>query len=155
VDTSGPALRAAAEAGVFLLKPSLNELSGQASRPLGSEREIAAAARQLLDAGPNHAVPVSVAAEGALLVGADEPVVRICPPAVRAVSAIGAGDSLVAGMVLALDRGEGLVDAARFGVAAGTATTISSGHSLCRAEDVDRILPEMYAQPLPVLSGTP
>ncbi len=153
VDTSGPALGAAARTGVYLLKPSVNELSGHAGHPLSAESEIADAARQLLGAGPNHAVLVSLAAEGAVLVTADEPVVRISPPAVRAVSAIGAGDSLVGGMVLALERGQGLVEAARYGVAAGTAATVSSGHSLCHPEDVDRILPDVYIRPLPVLTG--
>src|SRR5262249_45206256 len=108
---------------------------------------------ELLGAGPNHAVLVSLAVEGALLVRADEPVVRIYPPAVRAVSAIGAGDSLVGGLVLALERGNDLVDAARYGVAAGTAATISSGHSLCDPNDVDRILRDVYTRSLPALTG--
>ncbi|HEY1281753.1 MAG TPA: PfkB family carbohydrate kinase, partial [Acidimicrobiales bacterium] len=99
------------------------------------------------------AVLVSLAAKGALLVRADEPAVRISPPAVRALSAIGAGDSLVGGLVLALERGHDLVAAARYGVAAGTAATISSGHGLCRPADVDRILPDVSARSLPVLSG--
>jgi 6-phosphofructokinase 2 len=155
VDTSGPALSAAARTGVYLLKPSVNELSGHAERPLTTDGEITNAALRLLDAGPNQAVLVSLAAAGALLVRVDEPPVRICPPAVRAISAIGAGDSLVGGLVLALERGEDVVEAARYGVAAGTAATVASGHTLSHPEDVDRILPDVLTRPLPVLAGIP
>jgi 6-phosphofructokinase 2 len=154
VDTSGPALAAAARTGVYLLKPSVNELRAYAGGELATDAEIAAAARLLLDAGPNHAVLVSLAAEGALLVRAEEPAVRICPPAVRAVSAIGAGDSLVGALVLALEHGHDLVEAARRGVAAGTAAAISVGHGLCRREDVDRILPEVYLRSLTALADS-
>ena len=153
VDTSGPALGDSARTGVYLLKPSVNELRLHAGRELTTDVEVADAARRLLEAGPNHAVLVSVAAEGALLVRGDEPPVRICPPAVRPISAIGAGDSLVGGMVLALERGHDVLEAARYGVAAGTAATISSGHGLCHPADVDRILPDVYTRPLPVLAG--
>jgi 6-phosphofructokinase 2 len=153
VDTSGPALGDAARSGVYLLKPSVNELRAHVGHEVTTDAEIGDAARQLLAAGPNHAVLVSLAAEGALLVRADGPAVRICPPAVRAVSAIGAGDSLVGGLVLALERGQDLLEAARHGVAAGTAATVSSGHGLCHPADVDRILPDVYSRSLPVLTG--
>jgi 6-phosphofructokinase 2 len=153
VDTSGPALGEAAQDGVFLLKPSVNELRGHAGHDLTTEVEIADAAQQLLQLGPTDAVLVSLAAHGALLVRTGMPPARICAPAVRAVSAIGAGDSLVGGLVLALERGNDLLEAARHGVAAGTATAISSGHALCRQADVDRLLPEVYTRSLTDLAA--
>ena len=54
VDTSGDALAALAGVGVFVLKPSLNELSGHAGRRLASIGEIVDAAEDLRRAGPNH-----------------------------------------------------------------------------------------------------
>jgi 6-phosphofructokinase 2 len=153
VDTTGPALGDAARSGVYLLKPSVNELCIHVGHELTTDDQIADAGHELLAAGPNHAVLVSLAAAGALLVTADEAAVRISPPPVRAVSAIGAGDSLVGGLVLALERGHDLIEAARYGVAAGTAATISSGHGLCRPADVDRILPDVSIRSLPVLTG--
>jgi 6-phosphofructokinase 2 len=73
----------------------------------------------------------------------DDPIVLIDAPWARVVSAIGAGDSLVAGVVLALERGSELVEAARWGVAAGTAATAASGHTLCQPTDVARLLPSV------------
>jgi 6-phosphofructokinase 2 len=147
-DTSGPALAALARAGVYLLKPSVNELSGHAGRRLECTDEIVAAAQDLLRCGPNHSVLVSLGADGALLVVAGEPAVVISSPSVLVNSAVGAGDSLVAGLVLALAHGHGLVEAARRGVAAGTAATIAEGHTLCHATDVDRLLRGVHAHRL-------
>jgi 6-phosphofructokinase 2 len=150
VDTSGDALAAFARVGVLVLKPSLNELSGHAGCKLTSIDEIADAADHLRRAGPNHAVLVSLGADGALLVADGQPPRTIAAPPVRVVSAVGAGDSLVAGLVLGLAAGESLVDAARRGVAAGSAATLSTRHHLCRPADVDTLLAGVrsYAMPL-------
>ncbi len=148
VDTSGPALDAAAHAGALLLKPSLNELRRHTGDPLSTDDEIERAARDLLSLGPNHAVMVSLGANGAMLAAVDEPTVRIEAPVVPVVSAVGAGDSLVGATAMALAEGADLVEAARRGVAAGTAATLSSDHKLCRLEDVERLLPLVHTRPL-------
>jgi len=155
VDTSGPALRAAGRAGVYLLKPSVNELGQHHGRPLPDEDEIEAAARAFLESGPNGAVLVSLGAAGALLVVPDAPTLHLSAPPVEVVSAVGAGDSLVAAVVLALAAGRDLVSAAREGVAAGTAATLAPDHTLCHADDIARLLPLVGAsargsRPLPV-----
>lgn len=70
VDTSGPPLRAAVEAGVFLLKPNLRELGILAGRELVSDADQEAVARELVGSGRGEAVVVSLGAAGALLVTA-------------------------------------------------------------------------------------
>jgi 6-phosphofructokinase 2 len=154
VDTSGPALATAAHEGTYLIKPSVNELSGHVGHRLTTIDEIAAAAVDLLNSGPNHAVLVSLAAAGALLVTADEPPTIIHAPAVQVVSAVGAGDSLVAGLLVALEDNQPLVEAARCGVAAGTAATIAAGHTLCHPDDVARLLPAVRTSPAHVRIAT-
>lgn len=81
---------------------------------------------------------VSLGAAGALLVTEDV-CTRIRAPSVRVVSKIGAGDSTVGGIVLALARGKPIVQAVRYGVAAGAAAVISPGTELCKLEDVERL----------------
>jgi 6-phosphofructokinase 2 len=147
VDTSGPALAVAARHGAYLIKPSLNELRIQEDA-LESDEAIVRAARRLLGRGPNGAVLVSLAARGALLVTADGPALMVHAPAVPTVSPVGAGDSLVAAVVLAIERGLDLREAARQGVAAGTAATMAVDHTLCHADDVARLLPFVYVSEL-------
>ncbi len=151
VDTSGHALVVAARAGAELIKPSVHELSQFAGCELREEHDVEAAARRLLDsgAGQGGAVVVSLGAAGALIVRDTGDSLRVHAPSVRTVSTVGAGDSLVAGMSVALERGEDLEQAVRWGVAAGTAATLSSGTGLCSRPDVERLLPHVSVSPIP------
>ncbi len=142
-DTSGDALAAVAAQGTALLKPSVRELSVYMGRALASHREIEQAGRELLSSGPNGAVLVSLGEAGALLIRPDEDAAWFHAPRVLSLSTVGAGDSLVAGIAVSLERGQNLVDAVRCGVAAGTAATLARGTGLCNTADVERLLPEV------------
>jgi 6-phosphofructokinase 2 len=61
---------------------------------------------------------------------------------------IGAGDSFVAGMVWALSRGDSLLRAFQFGMAAGAAALLAPGTALASAPDVHRLLPQVVVQAL-------
>lgn len=138
VDASGPALAAALDEGVHLVKPSLRELRELTGEPLTSEADRLAAARRLVREGRAEVVALSLGAEGALLVTAGF-ALRAPPVQVEVGTTIGAGDSFVAGLVFALDRGEPLAEAFRTGMAAGAAALLRDGTTLCRAEDVARL----------------
>ena len=79
---------------------------------------------------------------GALLVS-EAVTRRIAAPAVPIRSRVGAGDSMVAGLVLALAQGRSLEEAATYGVAAGSAAVMTPGSELCRREDTERIFRRM------------
>jgi 6-phosphofructokinase 2 len=95
-------------------------------------------ARGLVENGWAEVIVVSLGAAGALLVTSEE-VTRLRAPTVPITSKIGAGDSMVAGIVLNLARGETVQEAARFGVAAGSAAVMTPGTELCRREDTERL----------------
>jgi len=61
-------------------------------------------------------------------------------------SRMGAGDSMVAGTVLALARGASIDEAARFGIAAGSAAITVPGHHLCRRDETERLFEEMQRE---------
>jgi 6-phosphofructokinase 2 len=137
LDTSGAALQQAGH-GAYLLKPSLRELESLTGRQISGARQELAAARQVVDEGRSEHVVVSLGAEGALLVTAEQ-AERFPAIAVPAKSTVGAGDSMLAGIVLGLTRGLPIREAVRFGIAAGAAALLGSGTQLCRREDVDRL----------------
>lgn len=60
-------------------------------------------------------------------------------------SGVGAGDTLLAGMVLRLQQGRSLSEAVRFGVAAAAATVMQPGTLLCLREDAERIYEQMVS----------
>ena len=67
-------------------------------------------------------------------------------PTVPIVSKVGAGDSMVAGMVLSLARGKPLRESVLFGMAAGAAAVMTPGTELCRREDAERLYEEMISE---------
>lgn len=143
LDTSGEPLRRAVwdGGGAFLLKPNLRELQALAGDPLDTEAAQVAFARRLVDEGRCGAAVVSLGPAGALFASpAGAEYVRT--PTVPIRSKVGAGDSTVAGMVLALARGATLAEAVRFGMAAGAAAVMTPGTELCRREDAERLYAE-------------
>lgn len=139
VDTSGNALKYAIDEGVFLVKPNLGELSYLTGKDILQPHEVTGAARQLIEKGKCEAVVVSLGSEGALLVtGQYEKLVK-APVAIRK-STVGAGDSMVAGIVCALNRLESLEQSVQYGVACGTAATMNAGTELCKKEDADKLV---------------
>jgi 6-phosphofructokinase 2 len=142
VDTPGDAFRAAARAGVYLLKPNLRELSELVDQELSDEVQQEAAAMDLVQRGHSEVVVLSLGAAGVLLVSAAG-CERLRAPTVPIQSKIGAGDSTVAGIVLSLARGQSLREAVTFGIAAGAAAVMTPGTELCRREDTERLYARM------------
>nr|WP_246736251.1 1-phosphofructokinase family hexose kinase [Enterovirga sp. DB1703] len=138
LDSSGEALRRTLGRGVLLVKPSLGELESIVGKPLrdpaSQEREAVALARS----GAAEIVAVTLGSEGALLATRDG-TLRLAPPPVEAKSAVGAGDSFVGAMTLALAQGRAVEDAFALGLCAGSAAVLSVGTELCKREDVERL----------------
>jgi 6-phosphofructokinase 2 len=135
VDTSGDALRAALDEGVYLIKPSRRELSELVGTQLHDEVDLQEAARELVDAGSCEVVALTMAAAGALVVTADG-ALRLPPAAIKVQSTVGAGDSFLGGFVLRLAQGNDVATAFRTAVASGSATAMLPGTELCHSEDV-------------------
>lgn len=144
LDTSGSALREALRGKVFLVKPSLRELRTWSGRELSDEAAQDAAALQIVRDGVAEIVVVSLGAAGALVASKDG-CERLRSPTVPVKSKVGAGDSMVAGIVLGLARGLAPREAICFGLAAGAACVMSAGTQLCGREDTERLFRGMGA----------
>lgn len=142
VDTSGRSLEQALSAGVYMIKPNLSELAKLVNRASIDMTEAGREAQRLVHAGHCEIVLVSLGDKGAILVTGDT-IKRIPAPDVTSQSTVGAGDSMVAGMVLSLSTGRTPEEAATYAVACGTAATLRPGTELCRKEDVEELLQRM------------
>lgn len=134
LDTSGQALSAALSEGVFLVKPNLKELSNLVGTESLSTDEVPEAARQLILDGRAEVVVVSMSSAGAMLV-TTKIQQHIPSPAVERRSTVGAGDSMVSGMVWALQQNKSLVDMVCWGIACGSAATMNTGARLFKKQD--------------------
>jgi 6-phosphofructokinase 2 len=146
VDTSGNALAAALDEGVYLVKPSLRELREYMKTPLADQAACLGAGRWLIERGAAEVVALTLGDQGALLVTRDGAHLARAPE-IRAASVVGAGDSFVGAMVWRLAAGGSVTDAFRYGVAAGSAAVLNAGTELCHASDVLRIYPQIELIP--------
>ena len=136
LDTSGGGLTHVTS-GVHLLKPSLRELRECVGRDLVTESEQLSAAHQLIDRGITESVVVSLGSGGALLATSSTSQ-RFSAVPVRVVSGVGAGDAMVAAIVVALSRQWPLSTAVRYGIAAASAMLLTPGTATPRRDDVER-----------------
>jgi 6-phosphofructokinase 2 len=146
LDTSGAALVAALRDGVYLVKPSLRELETIAGRTFASQAEAVVFSRELVARRAADIVVVSLGPAGAILV--TDRTCRHRPAAeVAAGGTVGAGDSLVGGMLTAISRGWPVEDAFAYGMATAGATILAPGTALCDRATTDRIYTAMAELP--------
>jgi 6-phosphofructokinase 2 len=139
LDTSSEAaMRLALQEGVYLIKPNLREFRQLVDSELELESEQEAQAKEIVEQGQSKVVVVSLGAAGVILVS-KEGCERHRAPTVHIESKVGAGDSMVAGIVLSLARSKPLRAAVRFGIAAGAAAVMTPGTELCRREDTEQL----------------
>lgn len=142
VDTSGKALQKVLETGVYLIKPNIGELAKLIGVEYLELLEVEKAAKKLIENKSAEIVVVSLGADGAILVTKDETHL-VKAPKVEKKSTVGAGDSMVGGMVWALSQNKTLKEVIQIGVCCGTAATMNEGTQLFKAEDVMRLLEKM------------
>ena len=109
---------------------------------MGVERleleEVHHAAQQIINNGGAELVAVSLGAQGAVLVSKDSFDFVPAPNVVKR-STVGAGDSMVGGMIWALSQNKSLKEAIRWGVACGSAATMNEGTKLFQLQDARRL----------------
>lgn len=138
VDAYGDALIKALEAGVFMIKPNVAELSKLIGVESLEMEEINHAAKKIIASGGAEIVVVSLGPQGAVMVTKDFYEFVPAPNVVKK-STVGAGDSMVGGMVLALSQNKPLTEVIRWGVACGSAATMNDGTQLFKKEDAERL----------------
>ncbi len=124
-----------------LAKANHHEVERLLGRKLDDDAALLGAAQEMRVEGAGTAV-VTAGGRGAVAVN-EEGAWWAWPPPTVVVSAIGAGDALLAGMLLKLEEGADMAEALRWGTAAGAAACLTSGTQLCRKEEVARLLPDV------------
>lgn len=147
LDTSGPPLRKALEAGVFLVKPNHIEVRELAGAARSDWKSMARVGRRLQERGQAEMMIVTRGAMGALAIlppsvqhgGAW----RLHAPEGKVLSMVGAGDSLIGAAISAIARGRPLLEACRLGVAAAAAAVRSPGTELAGRTETLRLARRM------------
>ncbi|WAH40940.1 1-phosphofructokinase [Alicyclobacillus fastidiosus] len=138
LDASGVALELGLKACPDVIKPNQHELEQLTGLTLHNLEEVMRAAAQLVDAGVGLVV-VSLGEEGLAAVTSSA-AIHVRVPSVPVVSSVGAGDTVVAGLLYGIFHRFSLYDTVRFAAAAGTAKVQKPGNMHPSQVDIETCL---------------
>ncbi len=148
LDAKGEALAAGLEAGPDLLKVNRGELEGVVGHALATPAEVAEAAAGVVRLASGAAAVITLGAAGAVVVTRDGRWQITPPTGLAIVSPVGSGDAAAAGILAGLGRGLALQEAARLGVAAGTAGALHLGASRFTRDEAEGLVTDCQRNPL-------
>lgn len=144
LDAAGDLLLHGIKEKPYLIKPNLPEMEAIMKRELRTLRGLRDAALFMMEYGAQNVV-ISMGKYGAMFVNESK---TLFAPAliVEARSTVGAGDAMIGGILAGLTSGASMMEAFRYGVAAGAASVMTDGTQLMRKNDFDALLPKVTVQ---------
>lgn len=146
LDTSSGALGKSCTASPLLVKPNDAEAHELTGLPVNTIQEIAIAGQAIRKMGPANVV-ISLGKEGALLANG-RGTWKAQSPTISERNPIGAGDSMVAGIVWGLSEGKDMSEALSRGIACGAATASQSGTTVGTLSQVEELLHKVQLEKL-------
>ena len=141
IDSNSFSLNDIIDCKPFLIKPNEEEISEYFGKKITDFSQILDGAKQLHSNGIENVI-VSLGKKGAMLV-CNSGCFVATPPEIKALSTIGAGDSLIAGFLMSktvnADCKECLINAVAF----GTATCLTEGTNPPSVKDIERLKKEV------------
>ena len=138
LDSSGEAFQLAILEGLYLIKPNLKEMGILTGIKNINSATAQIKATEIVKSKKCEAIIISLGADGALLV-TDSFTEHFLAPKIEVKNTVGAGDSMLAGIVLKLSENETLKEAVRYGVACGASATMTEGTTLCNKKESDEL----------------
>jgi 1-phosphofructokinase family hexose kinase len=143
IDSEGEPLRLGIDAAPYMIKPNLAELQELAGRKLDGEREIIEFSRTLNDKGV-EVVVVSLGPRGALLVSGDTVLKGSVPKIID--DTVGAGDSMVAGLVTGIVQELPLDRVFQRGLAFSLSAVMNTGPGLTEPDTFAKAFPQVNVE---------
>jgi 1-phosphofructokinase family hexose kinase len=146
LDTDGDAMARGVEAKPTVITPNQHEAERLLGRALLTRSQFLEAVDRLQAMGPESVI-LSLGSRGAIGSGPDG-VFEAVAPRVDALCPIGAGDSLAAAFVWAMDKKKAFYESVRWGVAAGTASAALPGLAFPTMEQTRAIYKQVDVRPV-------
>ncbi len=142
LDADGDLLAEGLKASPYLVKPNNHELSRLFGRTLTTKDELEEAGRKLMREHYIEKVVISLGGDGALYLTGDA-TVSAEGLKVPVGSTVGAGDSVVAALAVAEERGMSLEDTVRLSTATGAANVMCSGTQAAEYDVIKELIPKV------------
>lgn len=147
LDAEGELLIEGIKAGPFLIKPNIHELEAAYNIQLNNDEDIVRLCKEIINQYKVKIILVSKGGKGSLLITKDE-VLRAEPIKVDVKSTVGAGDSMVAGMIHGIANGLSLLESLTFATACGTLAVIQEGTQSFSKEEVLKVTKQVQVSVL-------
>lgn len=144
LDAAGKSLLHGIKERPYFVKPNLPEMESIMGRELRTLRSLRDAALFLMEYGAQNVI-ISMGKYGAMYTNGQK---TLFAPAlqVEARSTVGAGDAMIGGVLMGLDKGAPMEEAFRYGIAAGAASVMTDGTQLLRPDDFHALVPKVTVQ---------
>lgn len=141
LDADGELFSEGVKQGPYIVKPNIHELETAVGYKIKDDLELIKAARSLMNYGVSKVI-VSLDKEGSLM-ACKEGVFKVKGLQVEVKSIVGAGDSMVGAIAVALERGCDIQEALKLAAAASTACVMTEGSQSGKREVIDRLLEQI------------
>lgn len=140
LDTSGESLKVALDSNPYLIKPNIDEIKQLLNVDIDSKDELIAAAKTLLNMGAQN-VCISLGKDGMIYLNENE-LYEVKVPKIEAISAVGSGDSTIAGFSVGILRGYNTIELLKLANACGISNALNVQTGFVELDKVD----EFYEQ---------
>jgi 1-phosphofructokinase len=141
LDAEGELLMEGIKAGPYMVKPNIDELEKAFGISINNEEKIIETAKKILEYGVKYVV-ISLGSEGSIFISNDT-VAKVKGIKVQVKSTVGAGDSMVAALAVAVQEDYSLEQAMKLACATSTANVMTEGTQTGRFDDIERIKNEI------------
>lgn len=147
LDCDGKTFNEGLKGKPFIVKPNVHETERILNLKINNEKELISAARKLQQKGAQN-VTISRGAKGIIALTSNGELYKVTPPKVKVESTVGAGDSFIAGLILALHKGKSFDNALINGVATSSAMVQTSGTQIPRLKDCQSLTSKVKLEKL-------
>ena len=146
LDSSGELLKEGIEGKPFFIKPNRDEIEALTGRKVTSIDDAMKEIKEFQFKGVKF-VAISLGAEGSIA-GFEGKFYKVTVPKIEAVNPVGSGDSYVAGVAIAVQRGYNIEDTLKFAAACGTANALEEETGFVSEETVNDLFEKIIVEKL-------
>ena len=145
IDADGEVLKEGIKTSPYLIKPNENELRDTVGINVTNIEEVIKGTLNIIQTYKVKWVLVSRGKDGSILISKDK-IYLAKPIKVKVISSVGAGDSMLGGLIYALEQGKSMIEALKYATACGTLAVTKEGTELIEHQEVIKLISKVIIE---------